>query len=169
MFDVAYADYDEASFYTAEDAGEARALQLAERLASHLVVDPRLSLALIALALGLAASGTALLVSFAAVAALVLGVVMRPQPASHETRYGAFTAVELGFLMWSCDPRGAVASAANLRVTAAFAVFALASAATLVAGLAGLAPQVVLAGAVSFAALIATRVVLAALVRGGAA
>lgn len=165
MFDVALPEYDDAAFYTAEEQGAARRTALlTERLASRMVIDPRLSLAVFALALGFAASGTALLMSFAAFAALVLGVVMRPRP--QEARYGAFNAVELGFLVWCCDPRGPLASAASIRATAAFAVFGLGTLATLGAGVAGLAPQVVLCGAVAFAALITTRLALADLVRG---
>lgn len=159
MFDVVAPEYDEASFFTREEPTAARSASISANLPTQMLVDPRLSLAITALALGFAAAGVGSLIAAGAAAALVLSMIVRPLGMRRDAKYGAFNSVELGFLLWSCDLHSPFASAAC-------AVFATASVATLGAGLMGTPEQVVLCGAISFAGLIVARLTMAALVRG---
>ncbi|MBK0397627.1 hypothetical protein H0I76_00355 [Limibaculum sp. M0105] len=159
MFDVVASEYDEASFFTRNEPTAVRRTSPATSFLTQSVVDPRMSLALTSLALGLAATGVGSLISIGAAAALILSMIVRPLSVRHDDKYGAFDAVELGFLLWSCDRHSPFASAAS-------AMFATASFATLCAGITGTPEQVVLCGAISFMGLIVARLSLASMVRG---
>ncbi|MDT8344558.1 MAG: hypothetical protein RQ752_08995 [Thermohalobaculum sp.] len=165
MFDVAKCQYADASYFDADADGRQGATVGRMRELSQVLIDPRLALALGATALGLAGAPIAL----AATAALILSMLAGPRAESRSARFGAFTAVELGFFLWSCDRTTAFVSGACRCASAAFAVMILAWGAALGAGVAQMPQAAAMAAAVGLVAMGLFRHALAALVRGAEA